>query len=434
MLRLVSTSSALLLIAGSASAAGVQLAGPSAASAPAPAAQVVEDPSWKLCEVTASLLSTSPGKSVASDTRRQYLYLGESMDVESDVTIAVPGGTALVHARARLRAAAATERGVAYFVSSEGTLRSTIGFRHEQAGREQLRSELVEVGDAGTRLHEIFALPDLGLRVVMVLRARPVHDRHEPSLRERAGLADTVGTLRRFKVEALLKHGDVVQPLEQAMLQSIDGREAGLSLSRFSAEGAGGRPVGMPGAPAVKPVEVPRVPTARATDLGAVASVPADRRFQKDIENLERAMRMDPTLDLGVKLPGQYDAAPQPRKMSARKRAKLQKLMVTKEAHDAAVESSRRLPTDGPEPARAGMQREQLQLTLTPLRATPDSLQLQIGLRGHVKLPGETAFTSVDASTVEQVRFGESFELGLAEWVRPDAPLYDYVLRITPER
>lgn len=429
--RLASTSAALLLVVHSAAADGVQLAGPGSASAPAP--QVVEDASWKLCEVTASLLSTSPGKSLASDARRQYLYLGESMEIESDVTIAVPGGTAMVHARARLRAAAATEHGVSYFVSSEGTLRSTLGFRHEQTGQDQLRSELVEIGDAGTRLHEIFALPDLGLRVVMVLRASPAHEREEPSLRERAGIADTVGTLRRFRVEALLKQGDVFQPLEQAMLQSMDGREAGLSLSRFSSEGAGGRPVGMPGAPAVKPVEVPRVATTRAAEMRAVASVPADGRFQKDVENLERAMRMDPTVDLGVKLPGQYDAPPQARKMSARKRAKLQRLMVNKEAHDAAVESSRRLPADDAAQAPSGLQREQLQLTLTPLRSTPDSLQLQIALRGHVKLPGETAFTSVDASTVEQVRFGESFELGLAEWVRQDAPLYDYVLRITPE-
>jgi hypothetical protein len=433
----------ILIVLASPHARAAEAAGPAGGTVLAPAGGVagrdaaeaaetlVEDRSWKLCEVSASLLATAPGRSIVASEKTGYLYLGETLDLESDVTVPVAQGTALVHARVRVRAAAATQAGVTYLIASDGVLRSTIGFRHPVAGQDQFRQEVLEVGDGGTRLHEIFALPDLGLRVVMVLGVRPVSGREEQTARQM--LAPPVpGQARRFRIEAFLREGDRFEPVEQATLSTMDGREAGMSLTRFTSAGAeGGLPRGMPRAPAVKTIAVPGVPETSAAQMGAVTTVPADRKFQERVETLQRSLRMDPTVDLSSKLPGQRDLPATPRKISPNKRKKIQEMHERAAIREWAIEQSKKLPAS--EAVPEGYDREELELTLTPLRASVSSLQVEIRLRGRIRLPKEEAFTAIDATTVEQVRFGEPLELGVAELVREGEPLYDYVLRITPE-
>lgn len=403
---------------------------PGLAPQPGGPEESAKEPSWRLCEVTASLLATAPGRSIVADETTGFVYLGEDLDLLTDVTVPLPQGTALVHARMRLRAAAATSKGVTYFIASSGALRSTIGFQHPMTGQDQFRNEMLEVTDTGTRLHEVFALPDLSLRVVAVLKVRPVAGREETSVLE--SLRDPVaGTIRRFDIEAHLKEADRMEPLERATLSTMDGRTARLSLTRFGIEGTGGLPKGMPGVPTVRTIQVPGAPATSAEDMGAVRQVPADRRFQDRVDALQRSIRMDPTVDLGQKLPGQRDLPGTPRKISAAKRKKIQELQKRQAIRDWAIEQSKKLPSS--EAVPEGYDSEELSLEVTPLRVTQTSLQVEIRLRGRIKLPKEEAHTAIDATLVEQLRFGETLELGIAELVREGEPLYDYVLRITPE-
>lgn len=411
---------------------GVVLApGPGAASAPGPSeTTVVEDRSWKLCEVTASILATAPGRSIVAGEKQALVYLGEQLDIEADVTIPVAQGIAMVHAKARLRAAAATEEAVTYFINSDGILRSTIGFRSEAAGRDEFRSEMLIVSDESTRLHEIFALPEQSLRVVMVLRVRRVSGRQEQTALQMVTAA-RASDIRRFRVQAFLKDGATEHPLENASLSALDGHEASLALTRFQAEAQGAKPVGLPAAQTVRKVQMTGVPETPAKEMGAVHPLAADDRFQERIDALQRSLKIDPTVDLGKKLPGQVDPKATPKKMSARKKAKLQEQQKEVEVRRWAIEQSKTLPSSSAVPE--GFQREELLISVTPLRATAESLQIELTLRGHLKLPGEDQYTSIDATTVEQVRFGETLEVGLADLVRKDQPRYDYVLRITPE-
>lgn len=390
----------------------------------------IENSTWKLCEVTASLLALSPGRSTVAEETKAFVYLGEDLDLRADVTVPLPQGTALVSARTRLRAAAATQRGVTYFIASSGVMRSTIGFQHPVTGQDQFRQEMLSVDDGSTRLHEVFALPDLGLRVVLALQVRPVSGREEPSVLE--SIRDpVVGTTRRFQVEAFLKDADRLDPLEQATLVTMDGRTARLALTRLGSEGAGGLPASMPGVPSVRMIHVPGAPSSTAEEMGALRSVPADRRFQERVEALQRSIRMDPTVDLGKKLPGQRDLPGTPRKISPSKKAKIQEAQRAAAVRKWAIEQSRKLPASGDVPA--GWDSESLVLEISPLRTTQASMQVELRLNGRLKLPREEAYTAIDIVLTEQLRFGETLEVGIAELVRDGEPLYDYILRITPE-
>ncbi len=422
---------AALLLAPAAWSQSVQLA-------PAPGAEPDEveappealaDARWSLCEITASLLATAPGRSIVAAETKELVYLGESVDLGGDITIPLKQGTALVNARVRLRAAMASDTGVSYLISSAGILRSTVGFLHEQAGRDQFRNEVLAVTDSGARLHEVFALPDLELRVLLVISVRRVQGRDEPSAWDLARPpAET--QLRRIRVEALMRDGDTLQPLEQAVLQTLDGREAGMALTQMSRapEGPG---LGIAPSTSVRLITKPGVKTTTAEEMGALRGVPGDDRFQRRVEDLQRSMHIDPTVSPNRKLPGQMDLPGTPRKISKKKKAKIQEQQKQQAQRKWAIEQARTVAGSAAVPE--GFRREGLDVTVIPLHATRASLQIEIRLRGRVRLPGEKDLTEINTSVIEQVPFGETLEIGVAELVRDERPRYDFMLRITPE-
>jgi len=414
----------LLLPALLARGEGRQLAPAMGADEPAESA-ADPNPEWNLCRVQASLLATAPARSLVTPRVEQFVTLGESLEVEEDLVLPTKGGQALVHVRARLRAAAARAGGVSYLVHGDGVLKSTIGFQAQEIGDSQYRSEVLDINDELSHLVEVFARPDLGLRVMLAVRAVPAMA--ADAITGVDALRPPEGDPRELLVEMYLKEGTKLTLLDNAHLAAYDGRTANYSLARFSARGPGRTSLGLAPSSVVTPIAVKGVPMETRP---AVPTVTPDDTFQRRIEAVQNVLHL--TTDLGAApRPGQFTTST-PRKISERRRKRILEEQQERDLREMAIEQSKTLPADTEVPD--AFQREALSLVITPLRASQEALQVHLALEGHVKLPGDEALSPLDLKTVEAVPFDEPFEIALAQLVRGGEPEYDYLLRITPVR
>jgi hypothetical protein len=396
----------------------------------APPEAVVQEESWRLCRVRTKVLLNMPDRSTVVLDDQRLLALGEFLDVARDVPITWGERAAIVRIRVRVRASVAKSPGVLYMVTTEAELASAIGFESNEVGREQVRHAILDVSGPGARMQEAFVSPEIQARLIVALAAEPVFGRAEPTTQDL--LRPPPMDIHKFKVEALLKEGETLTVLDQADLSALSGHEAVYSMSQFAAEASPEDPVLKLGA-RLRVVEPRTVPPSGFEKTHSVEQVPAQRDYLIDHGwnpdsgfMAEHELLVDKSDD-----PRSFTIKSKNNKISKKKREKLVAQQQIQAVRDWAVERSKTLPSGDAVPE--GFGRESLTLRITPLHATASTLQVELRIEGHVRLPQEDALTPLATTILEHLPRGEPFDIAVSELVNDSASDYDYILRITPE-
>ena len=411
---------------------GVQLApalSPDGAAKDAPPPEsVVEDRAWKFCRVRLDLLVATAGSNRIAAHEEKLVALGENFDLHAEVPLGSGERNALVRFDARLRASLARSPGVLYHVTTDAVLVSAIGFQSSDVGRDQVRQAFMDIADQSTHLQEAWVSPELTARIVLAVQVSPVFGREDDPL---AALRAPTADMQGFRVEAYLKEKDAMTLLDQASLSATPGHDVGFSLSRFGVDTPGVHPALRLGSPltVVEPV--------RAADSGYLATHEVAQR-DADTKFLQ-ANTIVP--DDAYMLANEVDRKPvavQPaykkanNKLSPKKRKALEDRQHVQAVHDWVVERSKHLPSGDAVPE--GFGREELSLHLMLLNATESTVQVEVRVDGHLKLPHEEEYTSLTRTFVEAMPRGEPFDIAISELVRDKAADSDYVLRVTPQQ
>jgi hypothetical protein len=398
-------------------------------AAPSEAGSAV-DGGWRLCQVSLSLLLTSGGRSQVLREESRALFHGEVIELDGEAQAQEGSRLAVLRYQVRLRAAMARPDGVVYHLTSSARLTSTIGFSSELVGRDEVRHAFLDIGDPGARLHEVFAMPDPAVRLVLGLSAAPIVGRAGKP-RPAVGPA-TFENPEVFRIEVVLREGEVDKLIDSVQLTTTSGRPASYAVGRLDARR---REAGDP--------ERRLGDGVRAVDLGslrdtgyaarhALAQRPADRGWhERHVEAPDDDYLEDHEIRLDDEdAPRHSTIRVKTKKLSKRKQEKLRAHQEILEAARMAQRQARTLPSG--EDVPGGFLREELSLSVTPLHAGLQFVQAEVRLRGAVRLPGDEDVTPIDLDFVEQLERGEPFELGLVEVLRGGGSKYDYVFRIIP--
>ena len=395
-----------------------------------PADSVVEERAWRLCRVRTKVLLNMPDRSTVVLDDQRLLALGEFLDVSRDVPITWETRAAIIRLRVRVRASVAKSPGVLYMVTTEAELASAIGFESNEIGREQVRHAIVDVSGPGAKMQEAYVSPEIQARLIVAIAADPVFGREEPTTLDlvRPPPVD----IHHFKVEALLKEGETLTPLDEAALSALAGHEAVYSMARFAADQATVHPALKLGS-SVRLVEPRKVSPSGFEKTHEVEQRPAGREYLIDHGwdpdsgfMAEHELLVDKSDD-----PRSFTIKGKNNKISKKKREKLVAQQQIQAVREWAIERSKTLPSG--EAVPEGFGRESLTLRITPLHATASTLQVELRIEGHVRLPGEDALTAIATDVLEHLPRGEPFDIAISELVHDTASDYDYILRITPE-
>lgn len=395
-------------------------------AAPPPEA-VIREESWRLCKVRTTVLLNMPERSVKVAHDERLLALGESVDLERDVPITSGSLAALVRFRVRVRAALARSPGAIYHVTTEALLASAVGYDSDEVGQSQIRHAMLDINGPGARLHEAYVSPELRARLVVAVEAEPVLGRAEPDPMQL--LSPQAAEIHRFKVEAFLKEGEVLAPIDQMTLAALEGQDAVYAMSRFSAEpvAAKERPLGSASVADVDFVEGSGFEKDHVVPRTAPVRAPVRDSPQPDSSFIDEHA-VEPHRD-GPQ--GNHVIKGKNPKLSKKKRAKIIEQQQIQAVRDFAIERSKTLPSGDAVPE--GFDRTWFEVHVTPLHVTPSVVQAELRIEGRLKLPREEAITTIATKVIEHLPRGESFEIAVSELVRERASDYDYVIRITPE-
>jgi len=403
------------------------------ASPDAPQAEPAEpsgEVAWRLCRVKMTLLLTAGGRSQVVHEEERALFHGEVMELEGDAQGDAGSRAVLFKWQVRLRAAVARPDGVLYQLTTSVRLASTVGFSSDLVGQDIVRHAFPEISDRSAILHELFAMPDPPMRLVLAMTAEPIGGRVEPMTRSLA--VPRFEDRERFAVEVVLREGDSDKLMDRVEIQTTPGKPAKYAFARLDARRKDA------GDPERRLGEGVRV-----RDLGHLddsgygdTHVVHGRRIEpswdpRDAESADSGYLATHEVPIdGDDDPAHFTMKVKSRKLSKRKQAKLREQQEILAAARAAQDRARNLPAS--EAVPEGFEREQLAIEITPLHAGEQFLQAEVRVHGALRLPGEREETPVDLDFVEQLERGEPFELALVELLRGPGSSYDYVFRITP--